>query len=382
MIDEAGSKSGVMVTEETTKAAAGAAAAPQPAKTIPSKIVTSRGLWTWLSQLNSSIAFSSYQTGQLYMLGTMPNGKLSIVHRTFPRAMGISAASNRIFLGTHYQIWRFENVLGPKELANKVHDRAFVPRVGYTTGDVDIHELTTEEGQGTGRLVFVNTKYSCLATTSASHSFTAIWKPKFISRLAPEDRCHLNGLAKREGRVRYVTATSRSDMISGWRDRKHEGGIIIDITDDRVITEKLSMPHSPRYHEGQLYVLNSGDGHICRVDEQTGEVEKLAFCPGFLRGMSLYKNYAIVGVSLPRESSFSGLQLDDELKRRDGEPWCGVLIVDLKNGDIKHWLRFDEGVRELFDVAFIGGVKCPLLLSARASEIDKMITFEETYQTV
>lgn len=359
-------------TNTADAAASGAATAEQKQP----RIVTSRGLREFLEQQRLSIAFTSYQSGQFYMLGALPNGKLSIVHRTFPRAMGMYAASNRIFLGTHYQIWRFENVLEAGELANKVHDRAFVPRVAFNTGDVDIHEITVEAG---GRLVFVNTKYSCLATPSTSKAFTAIWKPDFISRIAPEDRCHLNGLAARDGKVRYVTATSRSDTISGWRNRKHEGGILIDINDGRIITEKLSMPHSPRYHDGKLYILNSGEGNICRVDERSGAIEPLAFCPGFLRGMSIHKNYAVVGVSLPRDNTFSGLKLDDELKKRDSDPWCGVLVVDLAKGDIKHWLRFDDVIRELFDVAVIPGVKCPMVVSNRSSEIDKLMTWDEKF---
>ena len=139
------------------------------------------------------------------------------------------------------------------------------------------------------------------------------------------------------------------------------------------------MPHSPRYHDGKLYILNSGEGNICRVDEKSGAIEPLAFCPGFLRGMSIHKNYAVVGVSLPRDNTFSGLKLDDELKKRDSDPWCGVLVVDLAKGDIKHWLRFDDVIRELFDVAVIPGVKCPMVVSNRSSEIDKLMTWDEKF---
>ena len=73
---------------------------------------------------------------------------------------------------------------------------------------------------GDGRIVFVNTLYSCLATLSERHSFKPIWRPPFISRLAAEDRCHLNGLAMRGGAPAFVTATSRSDAVNGWRARR------------------------------------------------------------------------------------------------------------------------------------------------------------------
>jgi uncharacterized protein (TIGR03032 family) len=103
--------------------------------------------------------------------------------------------------------------------------------MSHTTGDVDAHELAVD---GKDRLVFVNTKYSCLATAHTVHSFKPVWKPKFISKLAPEDRCHLNGLAMQNGAPKYVTAVSRFDVVDGWRERRHESGILIDVETDRV----------------------------------------------------------------------------------------------------------------------------------------------------
>ena len=50
-----------------------------------------------------------------------------------------------------------------------------------------------------------NTLFSCLAAASPTHTFRPLWRPPFVSRLAPEDRCHLNGLALRDGEPRYVT---------------------------------------------------------------------------------------------------------------------------------------------------------------------------------
>ena len=55
-------------------------------------------------------------------------------------------------------------------------------------------------------LWIVNTLFSCLCTLRPEYSFVPRWKPPFISALAAEDRCHLNGLAVADGRPRYVTA--------------------------------------------------------------------------------------------------------------------------------------------------------------------------------
>ena len=190
-----------------------------------------------------------------------------------------------------------------------------------------------------GRIVFVNTLFSCLAMLSPTHSFRVHWKPPFISKLAAEDRCHLNGMAMKDGAPAYVTATSRSDVVNGWRNRSAEGGCIIDVKSNAIVTEKLSMPHSPRWHQGRLWVLNSGTGYLGTVDLDSGAFAPRAFCPGFLRGLALHNGHAIVGLSLPRDGSFSGLALDAELKRRDADPWCGVQIVNLALG---RYRRMDQ----------------------------------------
>src|SRR5262249_25562425 len=151
-----------------------------------------------------------------------------------------------------------------------------------------------------------------------------------------------------------------ADVVDGWRDRRAQGGIIIDIETDRIITEDLSMPHSPRLANGKLWVLDSGRGYLCRVDEANGKIERIAFCPGFLRGLSFWGHFALVATSLPRDRSFQGLELEDNLRSREGEPRCGAFIIDSRNGDILHWIRFEGAVRELFDAAFIPGVRAPM----------------------
>jgi uncharacterized protein (TIGR03032 family) len=272
------------------------------------------------------------------------------------------------------QVWRLENVLKQGQIANKQFDRLYVPRNAQTTGDLDIHEIAVQRD---GTVVFVNTKYSCLATFDPVHSFKPVWKPSFISKLAPEDRCHLNGLAMRDGLPKYVTAVSRADVVDGWRERRHEGGIIIDIETDRIVSEDLSMPHSPRLADGGLMVLDSGRGYLCRVDETNGTLERITFCPGFLRGLSLWRNFALVTTSLPRDNSFRGLELEDNIKARDGEARCGAFIVDIRNGDILHWIRFDGNVRELFDAAFIPGVRAPMCVGLASPELRTLITVDE-----
>jgi uncharacterized protein (TIGR03032 family) len=343
------------------------AGGPEDAKL---ELLPSRQFPAWLAEQRLSLCFSTYQVGKLFLIGLQPDGRLSIFERTFNRAMGLWSDTESLYLATLFQLWRFDNVLEPGQ-KHDGYDRLYVPQMAWTTGDLDIHDLALD---GSGRVVFVNTLFGCLATPSDSHSFAPLWKPPFISRLAAEDRCHLNGLAMRDGRAAWVTAVSRSDVADGWRDRRVDGGAVVDVATGEVIVEGLSMPHSPRWHDGRLWVLDSGSGHLCAVDPASGRVERVAFLPGYGRGLALHGHFAVVGLSKARENrTFSGLPLDDTLKTRDAEPRCGLWVVDLKTGDVVHWLRIDGVIGELYDVAVLPGVVRPAAIGLVTDEIRRMI---------
>ena len=353
----------------------GAAGSAKPADTARMKVEKScsRGLAGWLAGNRVSLAISSYQTGRVYLVGSDKQGRVSFYERIFERAMGVVGNAQRIYLGGLYQLWRFENVLRPNEIIHGQFDKCYVPRNAQTIGDLDIHELGIRDN---GKVVFVNTKYSCLAELSQTHSFKAIWKPKFISKLAPEDRCHLNGLAMVDGRPKYVTAVCKSDTVDGWRDRRQDGGVVIDVETDEIVCEGLSMPHSPRWANGKLWVLNAGTGHLGWVDFEKKAFVPLAFVPGFARGLSIIGNIAAVGLSKPRNQRFEGLQLDEELRQHDADPWCGVQIVSLTNGDVLNWIRFEGDITEVFDISFLPNVRNPMMIGLRTTEIRDLITFE------
>ena len=116
--------------------------------------------------------------------------------------------AQRIYLGGLYQLWRFENVLRPNEIIHGQFDKCYVPRNAQTIGDLDIHELGIRKD---GRVVFVNTKYSCLAELSPTHSFKASWTPTFIIKLAPDFRCELNGVAMVDVEGNGVVVLGRGD---------------------------------------------------------------------------------------------------------------------------------------------------------------------------
>ena len=337
------------------------------------EIYGSRGFAPWLISQRTSLAFSTYQTGKLFLIGTSSDGGLSIFERTFNRAMGMCGDGQRLWLSTKYQLWRFENALKPGE-EYQGRDRLFVPRIAYTTGDIDLHDIAVED---TGRVVFVATSLSCLGTTSERYSFQPLWQPSFISKLVPEDRCHLNGLALRDGKARYVTAVSRSDVADGWRARRDDGGVVIDVVSNQIVCQGLSMPHSPRWYRDQLWVLNSGRGEFGRVNLETRQFEPLAFCPGYLRGMTFLGDSAIVSLSQPRhDKTFTGLGLDAELSRRDAVAQCGLQVIDLKTGDITHWLKVENTVSEIYDVVALSGSLRPMALGLKNDEIERLLVLD------
>ena len=307
-------------------------------------------------------------------MGLQSSGKLSLFERTLNRCMGLWATERTLYLSSLYQLWRFENALEIGQSYNG-YDRLFVPQLGYLTGDLDIHDLVIDNS---GRLVFVNTLFSCLATVSEEHSFIPLWQPPFISKLAAEDRCHLNGLALREGKPRYVTAVSQSDVAEGWRDRRVDGDCVIDVQSKEVILSELSMPHSPRWYRETLWLLNSGTGELGYVDLETGKFEPVTFCPGYLRGLAFQGDFALVGVSKPRENrTFSGLPLDKKLQEKDAQARCGVLVIDLRSGDIVHSLRIEGVVSELYDLAVLPGVKQAMAIGFQNDEIRRVMSIGE-----
>ena len=330
-----------------------------------------------------SLAFTTYQTNRLFLVGVKPNGQLSSFERLFDRAMGLWTTPNHLYLSTRYQLWQFDNVLNPGQLY-KGYDQLYVPRIAHTTGDLDIHDVVVVNhcGKGTDkkkgrleqRVIFVNTLFSCLATLSDQYSFEPIWQPPFISKLTPEDRCHLNGLAMVEGKPRYVTAVSRSDVTGGWRERRQDGGVVMDIEANEVILTGLSMAHSPRFYRGKLWLLNSGTGEFGYLDLQAGQFEPVAFCPGYMRGLAFWGNYAVVGLSKPRDRSFSGLALDERLAAKDTNPRCGLMVIDLTTGSIAHWLELEGVVTELYDVQVLPGVRRPMALGFKSDEISRLVT--------
>jgi uncharacterized protein (TIGR03032 family) len=319
----------------------------------PLRSVYTQSFPEFLNQLGSSMLVSTYQTGKL-ICARYDGGQLNTHFRNFPRPMGLAVAPGRIAVGTRAEVLDYRNfpVVAPKVEPRGKHDACFLPRNKHFTGDIRIHEIAFAQGE----LWLVATNFSCLATLDAEHSFIPRWKPPFISQLTSEDRCHLNGICVIDDEPRYVTALGQTDTPGGWRENKASGGILMDVETGEIVLDGLSMPHSPRWSEDRLWLLESGKGTLSVADLDAGTVETVAELPGFTRGLLFAGGLAFVGLSQVRETAtFGGLPL---MKRLD-ERLCGVWAVNPQSGQIVGFLRFEELVQEVFDVAMLPGVRYP-----------------------
>ena len=331
------------------------------------QLMPSPGLGAWLYEQGGSLVFSTYQSSRIFFVSANGTGETVALDRIVGSAMGLAVDRDKLWVSNKEQAWRFANV-GPRRLqpnkdeAAQDFDAVYMPRWGMFLGGCDTHDLLANVRHA-GRmyeLLFVNTNYSCIASVDGHYNFVPVWKPSFVSALSPEDRCHLNGMGARDGQLAYATACAETDSALAWKDKKSGGGVLIDVQSNEIITRDLSMPHSPRWHDGKVWLLNSGDGHLGYVEPDTGKFVAVADCPGFARGLTIVGHYALVGLSKLRENTFaSELRIKPKLESRHIPQRCGVLVVNLHTGRTEHWLDIEGGISELYDVAWLPGIQRP-----------------------
>lgn len=315
----------------------------------------SRNLASVLDTIGTSLVISTYQAGKLVVVG-VSGGELRISFHNFDRPMGVAVSRDRIAVGTRDQVWYLRSA---PDIARQLEppgsfDACFLTRQSYYTGDIESHEM----GWCSGGLVLVNTLFSCLCRPRDDYSFEPIWRPAYITALASEDRCHLNGLACEDGQPRYVTALAETDTPAGWRPVKTMAGCLIDIDTHRVIARGFPMPHSPRLHYGRLWMLDSGNGRLVTVTPSSGEVTPATELPGYARGLSFFGPLAFVGLSKIRETAtFGGMPI--EAKRTSLK--CGVGVIEWATGRLVAHLEFVTGVEEIFAVEALPGIRNPYL---------------------
>ena len=200
------------------------------------------------------------------------------------------------------------------------HGACYVPRSLLETGIIDIHEMAWGQANA---LWGVNTRFSCLCTFDFDNSFIPRWRPRFISALG------------------------NTDTAGGWRKNKRDGGLLMDVPQNRILFDRLSMPHSPRWYRNTLWMLESGRGSLVRFNMTSGKKTEVARMPGFTRGMDFAGPLVFIGLSKARETAtFSDFPLLEELEERT----CGVYVVNIETGNVISLIRFEGDVEEIFAV--------------------------------
>jgi uncharacterized protein (TIGR03032 family) len=333
----------------TTRPMTDAAAAPKEGERLACS--PDRGFVEWLSACGGTIAVSTYQAGKLLLIGW--NGQQpSLLPRHFDKPMGFDVLGDRMVLSTRNHITMFANdaILAHHYQHDKPgrYDALYLPRLSYHTADLNTHDVALSDSD----VWILNTRFSCLCGLSDRWTFLPRWRPKFVTDLVPEDRCHLNGLTMVNGEPGYVTCLGETDTVGGWRDVKVGGGIVMDVRANEVVLRGLSMPHSPRWHDGQLWVLNSGEGRLLRVNPANGQADVVCELPGYLRGLAFVGTYALVGLCKIRETNvFGGMPIQE----RYPELQCAVSVVDTRSGREVGRFSITAGCTEIYDIRFLKG---------------------------
>ncbi len=330
----------------------------------------------WIALSGGALLISTYQAGKVAAVG-WDGARVTLLMREFDKPLGMTIDGSRMALATRNDIWIMANApsLAGAYMPDNPgrYDALYLPRATYHTGDLNTHDLSFAGDD----LILVNTRFSCLCRLSRNFSFEPLWKPSFISDVVPEDRCHLNGLAVVDGRAKYVTALGTTDTAGAWRERKADGGVVIDVETGEIVLGGLAMPHSPRWREGRLWLLDSGRGELLRLDPDGGRAEVVCGLPGYLRGLCFAGDYAIVGLCKIREKHiFGGLPIQERCKNL----LCGAAVVDLRRGEQVGMFEFTAGCEELFEVRFLPDARRPMILNLdRPAAREAMTNPESSY---
>lgn len=334
-----------------------------------------------LTKLKCTLGLSTYQAGKLVFLSAKDENTLIQLPRTFEKPMGIAEDRTRdkLAVACKDKVIVFSN---SKQLAthypkapNK-YDALYMPRVTYHTGYLDIHDLSFGEH---GELYAVNTLFSCIVKIDDDYNFTPYWKPPFIDKLVSEDRCHLNGMAMLNGKPKYVTAFNKGNTHQSWREHVTTTGVIIDVETGETIIEGLPMPHTPRIYNGELYVLLSATGELAKINIEEGTYSVVTKIGGFVRGMSLHKDYLFVGLSKLRKNSstFAKLNFIDEAQE------AAISIIHLPSASFVGKITYLMSVDEIYDIHVIPDKVRPNIMNTRTDDYKMgLMTPESSYWAI
>ncbi|MFT4661733.1 MAG: hypothetical protein ACI8XB_002013 [Patiriisocius sp.] len=314
-----------------------------------------------LMKLNCSIALSTYQAGKLVLISAKDANSLVQLPRHFERVMGIAEnqEKDKLALACKDQVIVFANSPDLAKYYPKApgkYDALYMPRMTYHTGSMDIHDLSFGQAE---TLFAVNTLFSCIVKLDSDFNFTPYWKPPFIDKLVSEDRCHLNGMAMKNGKPKYVTAFNTGNTFKSWRENITKTGVVIDVENNSIVAKDLDMPHSPRIFNDELYVLLSATGELVKINVEDGSKEVIVKIGGFVRGMSLHQDYLFIGTSKLRENSSTFSQLEIEEKSN----LASIKIVHLPTKNLTGEIKYLSSLDEIYDIHVLSGKRRPNIMN-------------------
>lgn len=310
-----------------------------------------------LGKLGISLAVSTYQAGKVIVISSVNNDRLIQLPRTFPGAMGMAACQDKLAVANSHEVVLLRNepsLAAGYPAKPGIYDSIYLPRTSFYTGNLALHDMEFVNG----KLLAVNTLFSSVSEINSERNFVSVWQPPFISDLQPEDRCHLNGMAVADGQIKYLTALGQGDQPHQWRENKMNGGVLMEYPSGEIILDHLSMPHSPRVYNDELYLLNSARGELIKVDPEQQSYEVIVSLGGFARGMARCGDYLFIGVSKLRHNSpvFADLPIAKT-------SFAGVIAVYLPYKIIVGFMKYTMSVDEIYDVKIIPFLR-PSILSA------------------
>ncbi len=313
-----------------------------------------------LMKLNCSLAISTYQAGKIIFLSPKNEDQLIQLPRSFEKPMGIALHDNqdKMAVACKDEVIVFANsrdlaISYPKK--RNTYDSLYLPRCSYHIGALDIHDLSW----GKNGLYAVNTLFSCIISIDDNYNFIPYWIPSFINELKPEDRCHLNGMVIVDGKPKYATAFNQGNSMQSWRDGVTTDGVLIDIDSGETVAQNLCMPHSPRFFNGELFLLFSATGEIVKIFPETGKHETVARIDGFVRGMAQYQDFLFVGLSKLRQNSSTFSKLEIAKKAS----YSGIAVFHLPTGSFYGEIRYRASVDEIYDIQVLTGKIRPNILN-------------------
>ncbi|MBL6671013.1 MAG: TIGR03032 family protein [Flavobacteriaceae bacterium] len=319
-----------------------------------------------------TLTISTYQAGRLFLIGSQDGKHLDVQSVRMRKPMGISVYNNRLAVAclNSVEIYASNDQIGRNiPFSFQKYDSFYVPRMNYVSGHLDLHDLHMHSKGIFG----VNTQFNCISAFSIEHHFTPIWRPSFIDAIVPEDRCHLNGMAVHNDLPVYVSALSSGNEEGDWRKDITSTGVIINVNTNEILAEGLSMPHSPRIIDDDLFFIESAHGAITRYNRKAKSFKTFASTGAFSRGLDNVDNLLAVGRSKARESSKTFQKISREIREKP----CGIDLFDLSSGKKLAWLNFGSVVDEIFDIRFINGRK-NAMYGMKGTDTYEPITTPET----